>query len=135
MPTAKTRDDVIAAFKAILDAAEIGATVYDYDPGRGDVDLISVSIYVISSHTEGAGFGYPNYHEYWRVQLSIRHTDSQSCSALAVKTANAILQNADSQGLRNINKEADVGPVQPDPNVYGFLVTQDFLFETELVFA
>jgi hypothetical protein len=109
--------------------------VYDHEPDPG-FEMISVVIYMISGSNEGSGVGSPNFHEFWRVQLSIYHTDATECGTLAVKVSNTILSATATMesdyGIRNLQKRGDSDVARQDPNVHEFQIVQDYTFETDL---
>jgi hypothetical protein len=132
-----TRETIRGAFKAILEDPDldIGVTVYDREPDPG-FDLNSIVIYTITGSNEGSGLGSRNFHEYWRVQLSIFNTDAEALGELAVKVSNAILSAAatfeTAYGIKRLKKIVDSDMGRQDPNVHEFQIVQDYSFETNL---
>jgi hypothetical protein len=132
-----TRETIRGAFKAILEDPDLdlGVTVYDREQDPG-FDLICVIIYMITGSNESSGIGSRNFHERWRVQLSIYHTDSVECGKLAVQVSTAILNAAGSMktayGISNLRKLVDSDMGRQDPNVHEFQIVQDYSFETNL---
>jgi hypothetical protein len=133
--TSATRETIRAAFKAVLDAAELGVTVYDREPDPG-FDLNSVVISMATGGNQTAGLGSGNFHERWRIQLSIFYTDPVGCGELAVKVSNAILGAKSTfestHGIKNLAKIVDTDMGRQDPNVHEFEIVQDYSFETDL---
>jgi len=132
-----TRETIRGAFVAILEDPDldIGVTVYDREPDPG-FDLNSIVIYMITGSNQGSGLGSGNFHESWRVQLSIFNTDAVECGKLAVKVSTAILAAAavfgTAYGIRNLKKIVDSDIGRQDPNVHEFQIVQDYSFETNL---
>ena len=130
-----TRETIRAAFKTVLDDADLGVTVYDREPDPG-FDMNSIVIYMISGSNAGSGLGSGNFHESWRVQLSIYNTDVIACGVLAVSASNAILAALSTfestYGIKNLRKLVDTDMGRQDPNVHEFQIVQDYSFETDL---
>ena len=114
----------------------MGVSVHDREQTAGSGDR-SVTIYVVTHTNKGGGLGSSDYHEFWRLQLSIKYTDAVGGGALAVKCSNAILGGADTlestYGVLNIQQMADIDIARQNPNVREFYITQDYTFETVLV--
>jgi hypothetical protein len=133
-----TRETIRAAFKAVLDDADLGVTVYDREPDPG-FDLNSVVISVITGTNQSSGLGSGNFHESWRVQLSIFNTDPEALGVLAVKVSNAILAAtstfASTYGIKKLMKIVDSDMGRRDRTVHEFQIVQDYSFETDLAIS
>jgi hypothetical protein len=132
-----TRETIRGAFKAILEDPDVdlGVTVYDREPDPG-FDVNSVVIYMITGSNAGSGLGSGEFHESWRVQLSIYSDAPIACGELAVKVSNTILAAAatfkTAYGMKNLKKIVDSDMGRQDPNVHEFQIVQDYSFETDL---
>lgn len=115
--TTTTREDVRAAFKAVLDAANLGVTVYDRLPFEG-ADANSVVLGIVSGTSKGAGVGMrenPGKHtvlNYYHLQIDCNADDKTACAKLADAVEQAIWAAHDTlrdiYDIRGLQKILDV---------------------------
>ncbi len=111
------RESSRAAFKAILEAANLGVTVYDRLPFEG-ADVRSVVLSVISGTSRSPGAGLRKdmakrgLMEQFRIQVDCNYDDKQGCAELADAVEQALMEAIDTlratYDIHNLRKVLDV---------------------------
>jgi hypothetical protein len=139
MPSTTTRADAKDAFKAILDAAQLGAPVFRDKPDEG-APVPSVVFTLVTGVSRSGAIGLQEsetqraLEERYRIQIDCYHNDKVECDALAGAVDQAIVDHEQmlqsTYGIENVQKldDSDVAPENEFAR-YG-RVRMDFGFTT-----
>jgi hypothetical protein len=100
LPGTTPLQDILAAFKTILDAAELGAEVYEQEPYEG-AEQRSVVLTPVAGHTARPALGLRitstirALEEYCRLQIGCFHDEQADCRSLADMVSQIIFDHAD----------------------------------------
>ena len=139
MPTTTPRQDVRAAFKAILETANLGVRVYDRMPYEG-AEMRSVVLTVVSGLSRRPALGLQiqsgmrGLEEHHRIQVDCYHDDQAEAGKLAGNVEQAIMDSVDTLAstydIHDVRKLQDVDVAPPDPTLRECRVLLDFGFYT-----
>jgi len=139
MPSTTPRGSAKDAFKAILDAASLGVTVYRDMPYAG-ASLRSVVLTFVSGSSRAGALGLQmspterGLEARHRVQIDCYHDVKVDCDRLADKVEQAILDHLDTlrstYDIHNVQKIVDTDAAPPDPTLHQSRVLMDFEFVT-----
>ena len=139
MPTTTPRQDVRAAFKAILDSANLGVTVHDRMPYEG-AEQRSVVLTLVSGVSRPPALGnqitptQQALEEHHRIQVDCYHDDQTQAGMLAGKMEQAIMDSVDTLAstydVHDVRKLQDLDVAPPDPMLRECRVILDFGFYT-----
>ncbi len=111
------RESIRAAFKAVLDAANLGVTVYSRLPFEG-ADVRSVVLTIISGTSKSPGIGLRKdvpkrgLMEQYRLQVDCNYDDKTECGKLADVTEQALMDSIDTlrdtYDIHNLRKVLDI---------------------------
>lgn len=139
------RESVRAAFKAVLDAANLGVTVYDRLPFTG-ADQNSLVLAIVSGNSKSPGIGLRKdvgkrgLMMMYRIQIDVNGNDKTACSVLADLVEQTIMNAVDTfrstYDIHNIRKMLDVDALPIGASVRIPVLTRearvilDFMFWT-----
>jgi hypothetical protein len=139
MPTTTPRRDAKDAFKAILDAAGLDATVYRDIPYEG-AEAGSVVLTLVSGSSRRGAVGLQHsateraMEQRHRIQIDCYHDDKVECDNLADKVEQTIMDHLDvlrsRYGISDVGKIVDTDVAPPDPLRRLARVLMDFEFVT-----
>lgn len=139
MPTTTPRQDARAAFKAILDSANLGVTVHDRMPYEG-AEQRSVVLTLVSGVSRHPALGNQvtatqrALEEHHRIQVDCYYDGQVEVEKLADKVEQAIMDHLDelesTYDVHNVNKVADVDTAPLDSSLRESRILMDFEFYT-----
>ena len=139
MPSTTPRQDARAAFKTILDAANLGVPVFDRMPYEG-AEQRSVVLTLVSGVSRPSALGNQitpttqAVEEHHRIQIDCYYDDQTQTGMLAGKVEQAIMDSVDALAstydIRDVRKLQDMDMAPPDPMLRECRVILDFGFYT-----
>jgi hypothetical protein len=139
VPSTTPRQDARAAFKAILDAANLGVPVFDRMPYEG-AEQRSVVLTLISGVSRPSALGnqitptQQALEEHHRIQVDCYHDDQTQAGMLAGKVEQVIMDSADTLAstydIHDVRKLQDMDVAPPEPTLRECRVLLDFGFYT-----
>jgi len=130
---------VRAAFKAVLDAANLGVTVHDRMPYEG-AESRSVVLTLVSGVSRRPALGLwvsagtRAVEEQHRIQIDCYHDDPSECEKLADKVEQALVDHLDilrsTYDIHDVRKVVDMDTGPQDPMLHESRITMDFQFYT-----
>jgi hypothetical protein len=139
MPSTTTRADAKDAFKAILDAAQLGVPVFRDLPPEG-APAPSVVLTLVSGSSRSGAIGLQEtktqraLEERHRIQIDSYHDDKVECDAVADQVEQAIVDHEDAlrstYGIENVQKVDDADVSMPNELSRQCRVRMDFGFIT-----
>jgi len=139
VPSTTPRQDVRAAFKAILDAGNLGVTVHGCMPYEG-AEQRSVVLTLVSGFSRRSALGLRitsemrALEEHHRIQIDCYHDDQAECEKLADNVEQAIMDHLDelesTYDVHNVSKVTDIDATPPDSTLRESRILMDFDFYT-----
>lgn len=139
MPSTTPRQDVRSAFKTILEAANLGVTVYERMPYEG-AEPRSVVLTLVSGSNQSPGIGarfsqtQRAFENRFRLQVDCYHDDKAEADKLADKVEQAIMDRLDvlrsTYDIHDVRKIVDSDTLPPDPTLHETRILMDFEFFT-----
>ena len=137
MPSTTPRQDARAAFKAILDAANLGVPVFDRMPYEG-AEQRSVVLTLVSGVSRPSALGnqitptQQAIEEHYRIQIDCYYDDQTQAGMLAGKVEQAIMDAVDTLAstydIHDVRKPQDMDGAPPDPTLRECRVILEFTF-------
>jgi hypothetical protein len=139
MPSTTTRADAKDAFKAILDAAQLGVPVFRDLPPEG-APAPSVVLTLVSGSSRSGAIGLQEtktqraFEERHRIQIDCYHDDKVECDRVADQVEQAIVDHegalCSTYGIENAQKVDDADVSMPNELSRQCRVRMDFGFIT-----
>jgi len=139
MPSTTTRANAKDAFKAILDAAQLGVPVFRDLPSDG-APSPSVVLALVSGSSRSGAIGLQEtqtqraLEEKYRIQIDCYHDDKSACDAVADQVEQAIVDHEDTlcstYGIENVHKMDDADVSMPNELSRQCRIRMDFGFTT-----
>jgi hypothetical protein len=139
MPGTTPRQSARVAFKAVLEAANLGVDVLERMPYEGAPSR-SVVLTMVSGVTRKPAIGLRTseatraLEEHHRIQIDCYHEDQAECERLAERVEQVILDHAETfeatYDILDVSKAADIDTTPPDSTVRQTRIQMDFLFYT-----
>jgi hypothetical protein len=139
LPGTTPRQDARAAFKTILDQANLGVTVYDHMPYEG-AEQRSVVLTMVSGVSRRPSLGLRisasmrALEEHHRLQIDCYYDDPVECGKLADKVEQAIMDHLDelefTYDVHDVSKVTDIDTTPPDATLRESRIIMDFEFYT-----
>jgi hypothetical protein len=139
LPGTTPRQDARAAFKAVLDAANLGVTTYAQMPYEG-TEPRSVVLTMISGVSRPSALGNRvtttgrALEEHHRIQIDCYHDDQVQAGMLAAKVAQAIEDATDAfasiYDIHDVRKAQDADMAASEPMLQESRVLLEFTFYT-----
>jgi len=139
MPTTTPRQGVRAAFKNILDAAELDVPVYERMP-YGGAEQNSVVLTIVSGTSQRPAIGNritsteKGLEEHYRLQVDCYHNDQTEADKLADAVEQIIMEAQDdleeTYGIFDVKKVVDIDTLPPASHLRETRILMDFQFYT-----
>lgn len=139
MPTTTPRQDVRAAFKAILDAAALGVPVHERRPYEG-AEIRSVVLTLVSGSNQVPSLGMQHssteraLESRYRLQIDCYHDEQTECERLADKVDQAITDHLETlrstYDIHDVKKIVDTDTAPPEPGLHEGRILMDYEFYT-----